>query len=136
MKNNKFYMVAALTIMIAITPVVGLAKENRGDTLKKVMENSTPAERANIQTDLMVETLEPREEQVEQIKAVNLKYAKKAEEIYNSQESKYKKFMKMRKMQNDKDKEFEAILTYEQYETYEQNKKKIRNKFKDKIQSQ
>jgi hypothetical protein len=72
MKKNKLYMVAALTFMIAIIPVIGLAQENRGDKINKIMENSTPAERADFQTDLMVETLDLGDEQMEQIRAVNL----------------------------------------------------------------
>ena len=129
-------MVAALVFMVTISPIIGLAQENKGDKMKQFMKNSTPAERADFQTDLMVETLSLSDEQVEQIRAVNLKHAEKAEEIYNSQERKFKKFKKMRKMRNKKDKELKTILSDEQYETYEKNKKEMREKLKHKRQSQ
>ena len=102
--------------------------------MKKIMENTTPAERADIQTNLMVATLSLSDEQAVQIRAVNLKYAKKVREIYNSQGSKFKKFRKMRKLGNDKDKELKTILSNEQYEKYKKIKKEIRDKTMEKLQ--
>ena len=127
-------MFAALVFMITIPPVVGLTKENNRDKMKKVMENTTPAERADIQTNLMGATLSLSDEQAEHINAINLKYAKKVGEIYNSQGSKFRKFWKMRKLGNDKDQELKSVLSNEQYEKYEKIKKEIRDKTMEKLQ--
>ena len=134
MVKIKFCMFAALVFMITIPPVVGLTKENNRDKMKKVMENTTPAERADIQTNLMGATLSLSDEQAEHINAINLKYAKKVGEIYNSQGSKFRKFWKMRKLGNDKDQELKSVLSNEQYEKYEKIKKEIRDKTMEKLQ--
>jgi hypothetical protein len=136
MKKNKLFMVAALAFMISITHVIALAQENSGEKMEKIMKNTTPAERADFQTNFMVEKLKLSDQQVEPIRAVNLKYAEKAEEIYNSQKRKFRKFKEMRKMRENKDKELKTILTDEQYKMYEKSKKEMREKIKDKRQSQ
>lgn len=119
---------------------MALAQENRGDEMKEIMKNTTPAERADFQTNLMVEKLKLSDQQVETIRTVNLKYAEKAEEIYNSQKKNFRKLKEMRKIKENKDEELKTILSDEQYKTYEKNKKEMREKMregiKDKHQSQ
>lgn len=128
MMRATLFMAATLVLMITMFPVAGLTEENRGDQMKKFMESTTPAERADVQTRLMAEMLSLSDEQAEQVKAVNLKYAKQAAEIFNSEESRFGKFRKMRKMAKDKDEELQAVLTNEQYDTYAEAKKEIRDK--------
>jgi hypothetical protein len=136
MKKNKLFMIAALVFMISTIHVIALAQENSGDEMQEIMKNTTPAERADFQTNFMVEKLKLSDQQVEPIRAVNLKYAEKAEEIYNSQKRKFRKIKEMRKMGEKKDKELKTILTDEQYETYEKYKKEMRERIKDKRQPQ
>ena len=131
-----FFMITALAFMIAIIHSVGLAQDNSGDKIGEIMKNTTPAQRADFQTKFMVEKLKLSDQQVEPIRAVNLKYAEKAEEIYNSQKRKFRRFKEIRKMGEEKDKELKTILTDEQYNTYEEYKKEMREKIKDKRQSQ
>jgi len=139
-KKHKLIIVAAVAFMISITHVMALAQENRGDEMKEIMKNTTPAERADFQTNLMVEKLKLSDQQVETIRTVNLKYAEKAEEIYNSQKKNFRKLKEMRKIKENKDEELKTILSDEQYKTYEKNKKEMREKMregiKDKHQSQ
>ena len=142
MKKNRLFMVAALTFMITIIHVIAPAQENcgdKGEKIKEMMENSSPAERADFQTNLMVEKLKLGDQQVEPVRAVNLKYAEKAEEIYNSKKLKFRKLKEMRKMTANKDKELKTILTDEQYKTYENIKQEMKEKMreiKDKRQPQ
>jgi hypothetical protein len=136
MKKNKLFMIAALAFMISMTHVVALAQENSRDEMEEIMKNTTPAERADLQTNFMVEKLKLSDQQVEPIRAVNLKYAEKTGEIYNSQKRKFRKLKEMRKMRENKDKELKTILTDEQYKMYEKNKNEMRERIKDKRQSQ
>lgn len=128
MVRNTLLLATALVFMIALLPAVGWAQDSNRDQMAEVMANTTPAERAGVQTNLMVEMLSLSDEQIEPVRAINLKYAETAAEIYYSDALGLSKLMKMRKMGKDKDEELKAVLTNEQFETYEESKGDLRDK--------
>jgi len=66
------------------------------------LKDSTPEQRAKMQTEWMKTKLALNATQVEQVSALNLQYARKNESIIQSNEGKLSKFKKMKALQHEK----------------------------------
>src|SRR5687767_12852434 len=89
------------------------------EKIGKVMRETTPEKRAEVQTNHMKERLALAEEQVPRIYDLNLKYARKMQNAYDSATAKLQLAKQMKSIRDQKDMELKAMLTPGQYESYE-----------------
>jgi hypothetical protein len=97
------------------------------------LKNSTPEERATLQTDWMKTNLSLDEKATEAVSAINLKYAKETQALMDSDGTKLGKMMTFRRNSDAKDAEMRALMTPEQYSQYEQKKTQMGEMVKQKI---
>jgi hypothetical protein len=100
------------------------------EKLESFMNESTPEERAQLQTDYMKENLALTPEQEPKIHDLNLKYAKKMQDAYNTTDRKFQKLKKMKSIGDEKDQELKSVLNPDQYATYEKNKELMKEKMR------
>jgi hypothetical protein len=95
------------------------------------MTETTPEERAELQTEYMAENLALTAEQKPAVQAINLKYAQKIDVVYKTETAKLQRFRKMKSVTEEKDRELKKALTSEQYAQYEKNKEEMWEKIKE-----
>jgi len=117
-KNNLVLILTLGILLFSLLP--SLTARAQG-----FMQNSTPEQRAKLQTDSMKVRLPLRKEQYTPIYELNLKYARKAEPILKSTSSMITKYYKVNAIHSEKEKEFKKILTTSQYKKYLQLKDEI-----------
>jgi hypothetical protein len=101
------------------------------DKLESYMNETTPEERAELQTEYMKKSLMLSSEQEPKIHDLNLKYAKKMQDAYNTNDRKLQKLKTMKAVGSQKDQEIKSILNPEQYATYEKNKEEMKEKIRE-----
>lgn len=94
------------------------------------MTETTPEERAQLQTDYMKESLALTSDQEITVHDLNLKYAKKMQAVYNAPDRKFQKLKSMKGVSTEKDQEMKGILNPDQYATYEKNKEELKEKMR------
>ena len=96
----------------------------------------TPQQRADFQTNTMLDKLKLGNQQLAKVKEVNLKYALKFQPILMSDKSRFSKFRAFKSLQEEKDVELKDIFTtsqFKQYKDYEDEmRKKMKAEMKDK----
>lgn len=97
------------------------------------LKNTTPEQRAKVQTDLMKTKLQLNEEQTAKVGAINLKYAKQMEPVVKSGGGKLAKYRQAKKINEQKEAELKQVLTTEQFETYEAVKETMKEEMKKKV---
>jgi len=97
---------------------------------QNAMQNSTPEERAKIQTEWMIKSLQLTDSQKNTVEALNLEYAMKMENLKNL-EGKRQKMKEARKISNEKDEKLKTILNEQQYQLYIDNRKELMKKIKE-----
>jgi len=97
---------------------------------QNAMKNSTPEERAKIQTEWMIKSLQLTDSQKNTVEALNLEYAMKMENLKNL-EGKRQKMKEARKISNEKDEKLKTILNEQQYQLYIDNRKELMKKIKE-----
>jgi hypothetical protein len=95
------------------------------------LKNTTPEQRAKIQTALMKEKLGLTADEEGKIAALNLKYAEKMQPIL--QEGGFKQMRDMRAVNGEKEKELKTVLSPAQFTQYIASKDEIRKKFEERI---
>lgn len=125
---------AATAVFVLFTSFVNMACAQ--EKLDEFMTDTTPEERAQMQTDYMKESLALTEDQVPQVHEVNLKYSRKMQDAYNSGGGKLQKLKKMKTIGQEKDKEIKRVLTSAQYATYEKNKEAMKEKMRARVKEQ
>jgi len=113
--------------LLVLTPAVASAQM---DALK----NSTPQERAEMQTKWMQTNLSLDAKSADAVSAINLKYAQKNQVLMDSGSPRFEKMTSMMRNADAKDAELKAVLTSEQYGLYEQKKSELRQKLESAIQ--
>lgn len=98
----------------------------------KKLKDSTPEQRAKMQTEWMKTKLALNPTQVEQVSALNLQYAQKNDLILQSNEGKLTKFKKLKALQKEKSNALSQILDAGQYKKYEEMKDQMAQNIKDK----
>lgn len=121
--KKQLTFLAAVFICIACTDL---------SAQKSKLKDSTPEQRAKLQTEWMTTKLNLNASQVQQISALNLQYAQKNEPIIQSNDSKVSKFKKLKALQKEKSNAFSQILSEEQYKKYEDIKDQMVQNFKNK----
>ena len=98
----------------------------------KKLKDTTPEQRAKMQTEWMTSKLALNTKQVEQVSALNLQYAQKNDPILQSNEGKLAKFKKLKALQNEKSNALSQILDAGQYKKYEEIKDQMIQTLKEK----
>jgi hypothetical protein len=97
------------------------------------LKNTTPVERASLQTELMKSMLVLTPEQTQTVTDLNLKYANRMEPIIKGSSSSLTKMFEMRKINNEKETELKRILSSQQWEKFEASRDEMRQQFEDRI---
>lgn len=119
----RIVMLAAFLITPAIVSAQG-AEEIR---------NSTPEERAEMQTEWMKKTLSLDSGAAAAVHQINLKYAKKNQAAMESGGSRRNKLRSLKKLSSEKDAELEKVLSAEQYRTYTKKKDEMKDRMKEEV---
>jgi hypothetical protein len=98
----------------------------------KKLKDSTPEQRAKMQTEWMKTKLALNTTQIQQVYALNLQYAQKNDPVIQSNEGKRAKFKKLKTLQTEKSNALSRILDAEQYKKYQELKDQMVQKFKEK----
>lgn len=115
--------VAAFWIWASFTPLAAQQKS---------LQDSTPEQRAKMQTEWMKTKLGLNSSQTTQAYNLNLLYAQKNESILKSSEGKMAKFKKLRPIQKEKDAALSKILSTDQFKKYQELKDQLIQNLKDK----
>jgi hypothetical protein len=125
MKTNLFkWFVGTIFLFLISCPVFAQNGE---------LKNSTPEERAELQSEWMKSTLKLSPSVVPAVEALNLKYAKKTQSLLKSEKSKLHKFKAYKADSDAKDKELRNLLTSDQYKLYQQKKDEMEQKMKQRL---
>ena len=99
-----------------------------------MIKNSTPEQRAKMQTSMMKTKLQLDTVQVVKVQAINLAAAQKMDPVIKGDGGKFAKFRQMKDIESTKDKELKKVLTDAQYKQYEAAKEEIKEKMKERLQ--
>jgi hypothetical protein len=98
-----------------------------------MIKNSTPEQRAKMQTSMMKAKLQLDTVQVVKVQAINLTAAQKMDPLLKGDGGKLAKFRQMREIDNAKDKDLKNVLTPDQYKQYEAAKDEMKEKMKERL---
>lgn len=98
----------------------------------KKLKDSTPEQRAKMQTEWMKTKLALNTTQAQQVYALNLQYAQKNDPVIQSNEGKRAKFKKLKAFQKEKSDALSHILDAGQYKKYQELKDQMVQNFKEK----
>jgi len=93
---------------------------------RPTLANSTPEQRAKVQTEFMTSKLELAPDQATKVQGINLKYAQKLEPVLKGTESQMLKVRAAADISRQKDTEFKQVLSDEQYKKYLASKEEMR----------
>ena len=124
MKKTIVLTLLTYSILSALTTIAQ-------DRLGELMNDTTPEERAQMQTNNMKKTLSLTEDQVDEVSEINLNYARKIQNAYNTSGSKLKRLRKMKALGEEKDGVLKKVLTPTQYTTYRENKEEMKERLRE-----
>ncbi len=121
-----------ITVLVLLTySMLSTLSANAQDRLEKLMNDTTPEERAEMQTNNMKETLSLTGDQVDDVSEINLNYARKMQNAYNVSRSKLQRLRKMKALAAEKDGVLKRVLTATQYATYRENKAEMKERLRE-----
>jgi hypothetical protein len=97
------------------------------------LKNTTPGERASLQTELMKSKLALTAEQTQAVADLNLKYANRMEPIIKGSSNSLSKMFQMRKINNEKETELKRILSPQQWKKFDASRDEMRQQFEAQI---
>jgi hypothetical protein len=98
------------------------------------LKNTTPGERASLQTELMKSKLALTAEETQAVADLNLKYANRMEPIIKGSSNSLSKMFQMRKINNEKETELKRILSPQQWEKFDASRDEMRQQFEAQIE--
>lgn len=119
-----------LIIAAAFLLALAAASQAQMDALK----NTTPAQRAAVQTELMKSKLDLKPDQIPKIHALNLKYAEKMEPIIQGSAGPFVMTREMRTINGEKEDELKQVLSPQQFARFLASRKKMREQFEQKLE--
>jgi len=135
MKKAKKLMVIMIPCMLLIIVQAARAQDASKAEMKaeatKMIKESTPEQRAMLQTGMMKNKLKLDSAQVIQVQAINLKYAEKLDPVLKGDERKLKQLRDMMAIQKAKDADLKKVLTPDQNKQYEAMKDEMKEKLKE-----
>lgn len=118
-------------LLILVTAFLCTAFTSLSAQTKK-LKDSTPEQRAKMQTEWMKTKLALNTTQAQQVYALNLQYAQKNDPVIQSNEGKRAKFKKLKAFQKEKSDALSHILDAGQYKKYQELKDQMVQNFKEK----
>ncbi|HMQ59754.1 MAG TPA: hypothetical protein PKE06_03750 [Flavilitoribacter sp.] len=111
----KFAIQSTATLVLAVLSLFSVSAQPGGG-----WQRQSPEERASQQAALMTEKLALSEAQAEKVKEISLKYSKKMQEAREANTGGDWSAMRetMTAMREEQDKEYQKVLTSEQWETW------------------
>jgi hypothetical protein len=98
------------------------------------LKNTTPEQRATVQTDLMKLKLGLTPEQTRKVVDINLKYAKRMDPIIKGSAGPFMRMRQMKEINQEKEAELKQVLSPEQFEKFLASKEEMREKLEEKIE--
>jgi len=101
---------------------------------RPTLANSTPEQRAKLQTEFMTSKLDLGTEQATKVQGINLKYAEKMEPVLKGSESQMLKVRAAAEISRNKDTELKQVLSDEQYKKYLGSKDELRARTEQRLE--
>jgi len=126
MKLVKSVFTASITVVLLLCAAAVFAQMEE-------LRNSTPMQRAKLQTFFMQKRLNLAPGQVKQVQGINLKYAEQMEPIIRGNGGKLKKARQANAINEAKDNELRTVLSGEQYQAYLASKEEMHQAMVEKL---
>ena len=124
----------AFAIVVASFAINPARAQQRQAQMAEMIKNSTPEQRAKMQTTMMVSNLSLDSATQIKVYDANLKAAQKMDPVIKGTGRGLAKLREMKSIEEQKDKNFKAALSTEQYKKYETMKEEMKEKMKEKIE--
>ena len=111
---------AFVVIAVLAFGVVAAAQE------LQMLENTTPQQRAGIQTAFMTKKLGLSPEVRSKVEAINLKYAQQAQPVLTGSEGPLRKMHDIKEIEAQKENELKGVLTPQQFQQFLASKEELR----------
>jgi hypothetical protein len=115
-------------ISATVVIVAWLLSAAPGFAQREGLRNTSPEERARVETFFMKRKLNLTPKQTEKVRAINMKYAREMDPIIKGSEGKLRKLRQARDIEHDKDADLHSVLSPGQYQRYLASKEEIRRK--------
>ena len=99
------------------------------------LKDTTPAERAKVQTELMKTRLGLTDAQTSTVAAINEKYAERMEPVIKGAENPFLKVREVRDIEQAKEGELKGVLSGEQFQKFLDSKAEIRQQFDERFRT-
>lgn len=99
------------------------------------LKDTTPAERAKVQTELMKTRLGLTDAQTSKVAAINEKYAERMEPVIKGAENPFLKVREVRDIEQAKEGELKGVLSGEQFQKFLDSKAEIRQQFDERFRT-
>ncbi len=96
------------------------------------LKQSTPEQRAQLQTEYLKNNLHLDEQQTQKVADINLKSAQKMESVLKGSGGKLSKMKTAKNINKEKEAGYKEVLTSEQYKQYQELKEEMKEKMKEK----
>jgi len=96
-------------------------------------KNTTPEERAQMQTVFMQSKLDLTTEQMPKVADINLRYAQKMDPIIKGSSGSFAKMRQMKEVNGEKEAELKQVLSADQFQKYLTSKEEMRAKLEEKL---
>jgi hypothetical protein len=97
------------------------------------LKNTTPAERATVQTEIMKTRLGLTDAQTPKVAAINEKYAERMEPIIKGSENPFLKVREVWDIEQAKEADLRGVLSAEQFQKFLDSKAEIRREFDERF---
>ncbi|RXK81445.1 hypothetical protein [Filimonas effusa] len=121
----KLFKIAALFICCLMLSVMYVHAQDLG--------NSTPEERAAMQTEWLKTKLSLSSEQETKVNEINLKYAREMDPVLKGSGGKLAKLKKAKAINDKKEAEYKTVFSSEQFATYQKLKSDMKDQMKAKM---
>jgi hypothetical protein len=125
-KINKHFAFIIPCLLMLLT----LQKVKAQDA-QAMLKESTPEQRAQMQTGMMKSKLNLDSAQTIKVQAINLKYAQQLDPVLKGDGAKFKKLKEAMSIQKAKDADLKTVLTADQNKQYEAMKEEMKEKLKE-----
>jgi hypothetical protein len=134
MKQADKILLTVFTIAIVCFTINPAKAQQRQQQMAEMVKNSTPEQRAKMQTTMMATKLSLDSATRLKVYDANLKAAQKMDPVIKGDGRGLAKMRKMKSIEEQKDKDMKAALSPDQYKQYETMKEEIKEKMKEKME--
>ena len=121
-------------LSLAVVVIAGLSSVPAAFAQLDKLRNTTPAERAGMQTEFMQSKLDLTPDQKRAVTDLNLKYANKMEPVIKGSAGPMVRGRQMREINQEKEAELKGILSPQQWEKYQASREEMREKLEERME--